>query len=223
MKSDSLSDTPLVHAVAMPEGELPPAILSGSRTVEVEVKVPLPVHASLGFFFENDPPRVSSVSNETHQRLLGYYFSKLTLPGLEISGVFDCNALRALLIENQNVARTLILTDTPPKRGETLYQHDLQKAVGLTFSGFPPRVQSITDESLNARIRVGQAVHALCIPDRAPFMMKSGGFTAFRLQQLLDETSHIDGRHLILKDRMEVLRPKEGSRDPFDCEGCLIS
>ncbi|GAX11312.1 hypothetical protein FisN_15Lh241 [Fistulifera solaris] len=218
MKNHSESEIPLVHAV--PVTELPSAL---SGTVEVEVKVPLPQHASSGFSFEHDPPRVSSVVNDSHQRLLGYYFSKLALPGLEISGIFDCNILRKLLMENEHVERTLILTDTPPKRGEILYQYTLPREVGLTFSGFPPCVQSISDYSLFGRVRVGQAIHALCIPGRSPLMMQSGGFTAMRLQQQIEETSHIDGRHLILKDKKEELKLREGSRGAFDPEGCCVS
>lgn len=213
------SHIPLVHAVPVPEEALS-IVHSGNGNVEINI----PVHAiSSGFSFENDPPRVSSVTNEAHQRFVGYYFSKLKLPGLEISGVLDCNVLRALLLQNQSLVRTLILTDTPPRRGDTLYQHDLPKNVGLTFSGFPPVVQSITDVTWMSRVRVGQAVHAVCIPGRAPFMLESGGFTASRVQQLLNETSHMDGRCLILKDRKEVLKPKDGSRDLFDLGGCLIS
>ena len=211
------SAIPLVHAVPI-TAELP-----GIKTVETQVKVPLPLHVSSGFSFDQDPPRVSRVIHETHQRLVGYYFSRLVLPGLEILGVFDANVLRTLLLQHQNVPRTLVLTDTPPKRGETLYQHELKKVVGLTFSGFPPCVQSITDEILWSSVRVGQAVHAVCIPGRPPLMLQSGGFTAVRVQQLLEETFHIDGRHLILKDRKEELKPRGGSRAAFDLEGCSIS
>ncbi|GAX12762.1 hypothetical protein FisN_15Hh241 [Fistulifera solaris] len=218
MKSHLEPEIPLAHAV--PITQLPSA---PSGTVEVEVKVPLPLHASSGFSFEHDPPRVSGVVNDAHQRLLGYYFNKLALPGLEIWGVFDCNVLRKLLMENEHVERTLILTDTPPKRGEILYQYTLPREVGLTFSGFPPCVQSINDKFLFGRVRVGQAVHALCIPGRAPFMMQSGGFTAVRLQQQIEETSHIDGRQLILKDKKEELKTRAGSRGAFDPEGCCVS
>ena len=207
------------------------------------VVVDLPLHQNSGLIFTGEPPRISQVTNSDHHKytsssvssLVGYYFSSLKLPGLEVSQIADANQLRQLLAANQTVTRQVILTRQAPAAATTtdvwvgcLYRHDLPPGDlrdVLALEGFPPRIQHVpSDSPLAGRLHPGQCVDAVVIPayqqdgdDDVVLTMQSTGFTASRVRAVLQETQHLVGRQLVVKDRADVLQTSTtGERGWFD-------
>jgi hypothetical protein len=187
--------------------------------------------------FAGDPPKVVGggyvLATAGSTPVMGYFFSSLRLPGLEISCIDDPNYLQQLLHANQSVARQLILTAARPFPSSgtgTLYRHDLMTGtaqdLGITFFGFPPVVKAVEKNSpFFGKMHPGQTVDALCLQGHLDLTLQSGGFTASRIHQLLQETSHYDcpgSRQIVVKDRPDVLeKDPNGTRGAFDFDGLI--
>mmetsp|Transcript_138 Transcript_138/g.522 ORF Transcript_138/g.522 Transcript_138/m.522 type:complete len:229 (+) Transcript_138:265-951(+) len=174
--------------------------------------------------------------------LADFYFHQLQVgDDLIISHVVSPQRISEFLQAFVHMPRRLILGSAPPaalpdSTGlQCLYQHLLpaNQPCGLTITGFPPRLEQVSPTSpLFQKAYPGQFIHALVLPDgRPPLNAQSPGFTGQKCQATLDqETLHLDGRWLWLKDLNQVgvnaavktrHTPKARKEEAaFDMDGC---
>lgn len=218
------------------EPEIPVAIATPVAVASTgpgqSVLIDLPIHNNSGLIFSDSPPRVTQVTDSALQQrygdITGYYFSSLRLPGLAITDIYDSNRLRQLLLANQALPRKNILTRQAPPYSNygCRYRHELptHTPLGVTLDGFPPKVKEVHSGPLAGKMNPGQTIDAVCIPGQPDLTLQSGGFTAYKVTQVLEQTSHIPGRELIVKDQADVIRgePRGSSNAAFDTGGCIV-
>jgi len=176
-------------------------------------------------------PKVSSILG-SNKILTGCYCSKLKLRSngdddITVSNIDNSDQLKSIFGININLHRELWLSYNAPKKeklnGDGLvYRMKIPdgKALGVTFHGFPPVIQSVEElSSLYNKIHVGQIVIETEIPGFPVMNLSAGGFTADNLTKKLKEHGNISNRFITVQD-CRVIKPSEkGSDDAFDFGG----
>lgn len=197
------------------------------------ITVDLPVGESSGLMFKGTPVCLHQILGKfpnLTQENVGYYASTLVVPGLSIVNISDQNYLFKLLQKYQQGQRRLVLTNIPPECNNCYYILDLpienkhsKYPFGLILDGFPPHVKGLTKDSLmTGKVLPGQTIHAICIPGQPDLTFQSGGFTTYRITDVLNNSSDIFGRKLIVKDRADkvITEPKGRSDRAIDTNDC---
>lgn len=206
--------------------------LHGAESTAYAVDLPEGIiPEELGLALTGSPPTVSMLTFKSPlegEIQTGHYIHSIRLNNLEIVNLVDCNHLMDVLRANSNFPRQLICSRLPhyvdPTVGGSayrpLFKHTLPVSpnVGFGMAGFPP-VISFVEESMLGRIFVGQTVEALWIPGRPLMNLQAGGFTSARVNSELAATSHIEGRHLTVRDGSKVQKEVGSSAG---CDDCVI-
>lgn len=193
------------------------------------VVVDVPANESSGLMLSGSPASVTSSSY--HASHVGLYVIAVRLPGVELTGLNDSTAVSQKLIQHSSGPRQVVLSGKAPALSPTIrYTHTLpsNQDLGLTFDGFPAKVQIVDPKSAFARtVQPEQNVLAVLVPGYPMLSFESGGFTGHRVQKHLKETSHCADRKLILQDQPVKVLPKRYQKtaqdadlnSPFDFKG----
>jgi hypothetical protein len=151
----------------------------------------------------------------------GYYFHSLRLPGLEITNVVHEQQLIKIMTANRHLPRILVVSShlPPTSSNGCHYKHDLPTTdnLGIHFSGFPARVQSVDKDSpMVGKIHPGQSVNAVIIPGLADLKIESEGFTGSRVAEHLQTHCHVPHKQLIVMDQ-PILAQDKTSSDSCEC------
>ncbi|KAG7374184.1 hypothetical protein IV203_013279 [Nitzschia inconspicua] len=209
--------------------------VENSSSVKHILHIP-PGQADLGIEFAESPPKIVRVDPSCifeGKAEVGLYVHVLRLPELEIVNLRDSQHLVNLLQANVSLPRELWLSENPSyvdtSLGSThtgaLYKHVLPATenLGVLLVAFPPIINVVREESpMKGRLIPGQTVEALLIPGRPRMDLAAGAFTDAKVTQALQETSHIEGRMLVVKDAPHAPREK-GTSAACVCEDCVIS
>jgi hypothetical protein len=224
MSSATPPEKELVVAVAQPviAATVPPAVVA--IAAPGQVVIPLPPGNSptgLGVAAAAPPLRVVQINVEenpalqAHHNLVGLYVEAIRFPdlGITVTHLRTPQDLDLLLAPTGHHRREIVLSpDLPPldrRIRQLMYICDLPtnqpSQAHFNLAGFPPRIQSMNPSSLwNALVRPGFFVVTLAVPQRDDFQSESGGFTAYALQQRLQETEHIPGRKIAFTEHSVV-------------------
>jgi len=193
-------------------------------------------------FGGGSPPQFAYVDPKSPlsgQVSVGQYCHGISLPGVDIVQLQDPSHLMNLIRSNQHSERReLMISNSPtyidpsvlpsyqdPNASRSvLYKHTLptMEPLGVFLTGFPPYISRIDPNSkLHGALQVNQTVQALVIPGQEVFHLQSGGFTNGNVIRRLDETSHIPGRQLVVKDVFIGKRTAGSNAATDDC--CVIS
>lgn len=186
-------------------------------------------------FVEKDSPLVGLVH-------IGQYCHGIRLPQVEIVNLTDAAQLMDLIQANQHNPRELLLSDTAfyidpclqqQQQGGggysgALYKHTLPTTtrntdLGIQFGGFPPVIESVSPHSPCAgRLHSHQTVECLMVsPNQEIFSLTSGAFTSAKLVEKLNNSAHVEGRLLVVKDG--VVRSQKGEATWFDWGGSFTN
>ena len=173
---------------------------------------------------------------EFENAIVGKYVVALRLPdlGVTVSYFRSPSLLDPILAQTYLHNRELVLSPTPPvldpRISGLMYMYEIpcHEPVHKHFKleGFPPRIQSMSPQSpLNVVLSPGLFVVSFLCPSHFPdFQMESGGFTAYALEQRMEQTSHIPGRWI----NFTQANPTPSKRQPktpllFDWGGLFSS
>ena len=183
------------------------------------VKVELPVGSSLSLEFAGAPPVLKSIHANSPLKdvPLHWYAQTVTVADVEYSYISDTQSLNELLNQFRDSPRTLTLHKTPlagpPQVTITL---PVGKELHMELNGFPPVVVSVNDKScLSGKVPEGYVVDRLMFPPDKELSLATGGFTAANVNRALLESSHQEGRVMVLKKVIAKGDTVSSSR-PFD-------
>jgi hypothetical protein len=189
----------------------------------------------IGVVFDGKPPIVQEILSDSPlfgtKLAVGQYVQTLIVPGVvEISFITDTQHLLYYLDYYQQAeSRTLILR-RHILSGPLQFKLTLPATsdnLGLTMAGFPPIITHIAaDSPFFGLVQSGMVVDRLYIPGWQPkseLSLATGGFTDANVIKALKDSSHIEGRILVLKilDK-PILGDTKSSSAGFDLEGCCI-
>ena len=165
----------------------------------------------------------------------------MEVPGLEIFQVSTGAQVTKFLDDFQGGDRCVTLCSHAPtalsfQDVTCMYKHDLpaNQSLGLHFEGFPPMVSEVNTTPVDSFkvIRVGQYVESILMPSNRPALTTTTpGFNGKTVRQKLEDTNHLEGRQLVLKELTEggvqrLVKTKfdkktvSSENAPFDVEGC---
>lgn len=210
--------------VARPIGaavQPPPAV--AIATIPGQVVLPLPqgdLRTGIGVA-AGAPLRVATINVEENHTLrayahiVGLFVEEIRFIelGITVTHLRTPQDLNLLLAPTSHHKREIVLSQNIPpldrRIQRIMYICDLPAnqpyQAHFSLDGFPPRIQSMNPSSLwNSLLRPGFFVVALSVPQRDDFQSKSGGFTAYALQQKLQDTEHIPGRRIAFTEHSVV-------------------
>ena len=210
------------------------------------IYVNLPVgSATGGLTFTGSPVQVAKVeqseldNNPSVQPGLFLYSIQIS-HDLAISHFHDSSRVHQLLEINAKAERRLCFSARSPGRGNPddglYYAHTLPthikctlEGLQITLHGFPPRVQSVAPTSPMAdKLHSNQVVVEVRIPGRPTLNAQTPGFTAYRIQQELEQygpaasgaTTTNGGVVLTVKEALILRKNEKGTS--VACDDCVI-
>jgi hypothetical protein len=158
----------------------------------------------IGITFDGYPPRVASVAKDSplfDEVSEGCYAQTLIVPGCEVSFIPNATQLDNDLRLFEHQDRTLVLRDFPIA-GPPIWTVSLPTGpLGIHMQGFPPVITGVSGVFDGKDfIRVGLTVDRLFVPGLYDLSLATGGFTDARVVKVLNETSHVEGRFMVLSD-----------------------
>jgi hypothetical protein len=128
--------------------------------------------------------------------------------------------LHKIMTANQHLPRTLVVSShLPPTSSNGCHcKHDLPTTdnLGIHFSGFPAKVQSVDKDSPMAeKINPGQSVNAVIVPRLADLTMESEG-SGSRVAEHLLAHCHVPHKQLVVMDQ-PILAQDKTSSDWCEC------
>lgn len=213
-----------------------PAVVVHSTLVVKKMVLEILPHSSSGLVFGESPIKLINVTDSTGlnsavspESLVNHYLDSLELPGLTVTNLVDVAQLTALLFQNSNCLCKLLLTNRAPPlivSDGCHYAHSLPTGpLGMTFTGFPARVETVPEHSaLFRKLHPQQPVLSVVVPGMANLTPSSGGFTGARVQEILTQYAHVPGKILTVKERNAVQYTTKSNHysdaAPFEC--CTI-
>lgn len=213
------------------------------------IYVNLPVgSATGGLTFTGSPVQVAKVeqseldNNPSVQPGLFLYSIQIS-HDLAISHFHDSSRVHQLLEANAKAARRLCFSARSPGGGNPddglYYAHTLPiihttkctlEGLQITLHGFPPRVQSVAPTSpMAGKLHSNQVVVEVRIPGRPTLNAQSPGFTAYRIQQELEQygpaanggaATTNGGVVLTVKEALVLRKNEKGTS--VACDDCVI-
>jgi hypothetical protein len=183
------------------------------------LNVGLPVGSSLGLHIAGNPPVVQAIDPDSPLAKAGIqpgmYVQTLLVSDAEYSYITDAPSLEEALHYYHDIPRTLVFTDValegPPSIKVTLPVGKL----GIQLKGFPPSVVAVDKMSaLYGKLPVGYVVDRLII-DGKELSLATGGFSDVNVKRALNESSHIEGRIMVVNN-VTPLGDTRSSNRPFD-------